>query len=618
MTERCLVCLESGDVPEAGVHGNCARRLFGTRTIPEIEVDPANLHLLGLSMAGRVTLSGVQRKLSLGRERKTLRVVTEHSAFILKPDVAEYPCLPANEHLTMRLADLVGLETPAFGLVRLRDGALALLVRRFDRTDSGGKLPMEDFCQLTGRAPSEKYQGSAEACVKILNRHSSAPIVDALTLFRQLLFSWWVGNDDLHLKNVSLLSTVPGSPKLSPVYDLVNTSIVIPDAEMAMTMGGKRRRFDATDWLGFARHARLPPEIVAEEAEGILAAAKPAIELVRRSFLRDDLKRAYARGIVERHSGILALRNEARSESTRVASSRAEPRAVSSDQCARTVLMLRRAFEEEDLSLGGSEIERDLGELEWLGGEERSPFDLYREEPARAGDALVKLVRYDRLRKALDRAASFPGYSDLVKHLRKLRLPKSGRGDSQAWNHLFEVECAAQLSQPFWRPEFREPDIVLRCEDAIGIACKRPRGVKTIARNVADGCAQIQRAGLPGFVAVSLDLALDSALLAVDHVGNVRAAAREALERVVGEIRADVATVLPPCEADVAAQDGVLGVIFCATFLTAAGWSEELAYLNTHFESTWVVNPAVPELEGTLEFFANVLSVGQAELRQQP
>ena len=159
----CLICLgEMGRRPALGAyHRDCLQRLFGAATIPEIDVEIAKLHTVGLAMVGRTSLSGVQRKVSLGlsADRKTLQVALGAQRYILKPQTETYPSLPENEHVTMRLAELAGLEIPPCGLFRLKDDSTAYLVLRFDRTPEGRKLRQEDFCQLAQKSPKEKYDG---------------------------------------------------------------------------------------------------------------------------------------------------------------------------------------------------------------------------------------------------------------------------------------------------------------------------------------------------------------------------------------------------------------------------------------------------------------------------
>ena len=292
MAEPCRLCL--GPTEDGAEHPACLRRLFGRPQRPPIEVDPANLHWFGQEMAGRTSVSGVQRKVSLGWSHKHLRVVAGRSSYLLKPAESAYPSLPENEHLSMKLAELAGFEAPPCGLVPLRDGNLAYLVKRFDRRGHGRRLAMEDFCQLAGLPPAEKYQGSAEQCLKLVRRHSTAPGVDAALLFRLFLFAWWIGNGDLHRKNLALLCPDAQTARLAPVYDLVNTAILIPEDSLALTVRSKRSRLDRADWRSFGADGGLPEKLVAKELDRLPALLDAALAFVQASFLPGRLRAAYA------------------------------------------------------------------------------------------------------------------------------------------------------------------------------------------------------------------------------------------------------------------------------------------------------------------------------------
>lgn len=300
MSESCLVCLGAlGASDEHGVHRKCARALYGSSKPPVIDLQPASLHLFGQQMAGRVSISGLQRKVSLGWVKRTLRVAAVGSAYILKPE-GSLPELPANEHLTLQLAALAGIETPANGLVRLTGDQMAFVVQRFDRDKKGRRHPMEDFCQLNGKYASEKYDGSAELCADTIRRFADEPIVDLMRLYRQMLFSWWAGNGDLHLKNLSLLSTEGGPYQLSPAYDLVNTTIVIKDDPLALSLQGKKSDVTRADWLAFGEYCGLAPRLVEREIARLTATLPDALPLVENSFLGGDPKVRYERVLQER------------------------------------------------------------------------------------------------------------------------------------------------------------------------------------------------------------------------------------------------------------------------------------------------------------------------------
>lgn len=290
----CDACLEPVDAPDR-YHAACLDALFGAAHVPELDLDLARLHTFALAMVGRTSLSGVQRKVSLGlsTDRATLRVATDGLQFILKPQAATFPHLPENEHLTMQIARRAGLDVPPCALVSLRDGSLAYIVRRFDRLPSGRKLRMEDFCQLAERPAKDKYVGSAELCVRLVKRYATEPIVELRRLYRLLVVAWWTGNGDAHLKNFALLCGEDGRHRVAPAFDLLCTRLVIPDDRLALPVGGRDDRLGVGTWRRLAAYAGLPDR-AAERVRAEVAAATPgACALVERSRLPAEMKAAY-------------------------------------------------------------------------------------------------------------------------------------------------------------------------------------------------------------------------------------------------------------------------------------------------------------------------------------
>jgi len=299
---RCLVCLGELSEQEGSAHARCARKIGGAPGLPEIDLDLARLHTAGLAMVGRSSLSGVQRKISLhlSTHRSTLRLEVGAGSYILKPQAQAFPHLPENEHATLLLAAECGIEVAPSCLLPLTDGTLAFLTRRFDRTNDGAKRRQEDFCQLAGLAPKQKYEGSAELCFRLIRRFATEPGIDALRLYRLLLFCWWTGNGDAHLKNFSLLADAEGIVRLSPAYDLLSTCLVIPDDPLALPVGGKQAGLTRRSWMDLGSYAGLPPKVVARELGLPVLRLAAAEALIARSFLPDEMKDAYQRLLRER------------------------------------------------------------------------------------------------------------------------------------------------------------------------------------------------------------------------------------------------------------------------------------------------------------------------------
>ncbi len=160
-----------------------------------------------MARATKMSIQGVQPKLSarlLVKEGR-FEVVDRGGRYILKPQTHLYPNLPENEDLTMRLARTVGIELPLHGLVFSADGSLTYFIRRFDRGARSRKLAVEDFAQLAGLTRATKYAFSMERLIPILDRYCTFPAVEKLELFRRTLFCYLTGNEDMHLKNFSLI-----------------------------------------------------------------------------------------------------------------------------------------------------------------------------------------------------------------------------------------------------------------------------------------------------------------------------------------------------------------------------------------------------------------------------
>ena len=307
MSRVCRICL--GDVPgNDDYHPRCLLALFGTSKVPSLDIEVSKLQTAALAMVGHTALSGIQKKISvsLTADRATLEVAAIGGRYVLKPQPGTHPAVPENEHVTTRLAGLVEIETAPNGLIPLKDGSLAFIVKRFDRLPDGRKVRQEDFCQLAELSPGEKYDsGSAELCVRMLRKYASEPPVEILKLYTLLVFCWWTGNGDMHLKNFSLLTDEDGIMRLTPAYDLVCTRLVFPDDHFAIPLQGKEDNLRRGDWKKFADYCKLPEKVALRVLDNQVAVVPDALKLIERSFLPDDQKEAYKQLIEERASGLL-------------------------------------------------------------------------------------------------------------------------------------------------------------------------------------------------------------------------------------------------------------------------------------------------------------------------
>ena len=301
---RCLSCQKPIPELEEGYHIRCARRLFDAKWVPVIPFSSTDIVTQAAKMIGNISISGVQPKLSvhLDKKEKVLAVVETGGHFILKPQVEQFRNLPENENLCMNIAEDLGIETPPHGLLRFQDGRFCYVIRRFDRLKDGSKLHQEDFQQLTGI--EDKYAGSAERAGKAILSFSSAPLLDAVILFERLLLFFVVGNGDAHLKNFSMLKRPELGYRLSPVYDIVNSRLVLPSEkeEMSLSINGKRNNLKREDFIALARHMGFADRVVAAVFDRIENKKEAITAGVESSFLPKKMKAGFREIFEERWS----------------------------------------------------------------------------------------------------------------------------------------------------------------------------------------------------------------------------------------------------------------------------------------------------------------------------
>lgn len=307
---RCLVCTETLKNNEQKYHKKCIERLFPDGKLPEFDIAMADIRKLAkVSVQSNITIPGVQRKLSLEIQRglvetSKLTIVSFKGNFILKPPSQDYEELPENEHCTMLMAEKLGIETVPFGLIQFKTGELAYLTRRIDRTEAGGKLAMEDMCQLTNRPTELKYKGSHEQIAKVILKFSENPYLDIVRYFDQVLFTFLSGNADMHLKNFSLINDPKTGWKLAPAYDMVSTRLVIDEKrdpeELAIPAGGKKRKITKNVIASFGNNMGMNKKQISNRFENLYSSKTVVLECIQNSFLSPPLKEKYAELVQER------------------------------------------------------------------------------------------------------------------------------------------------------------------------------------------------------------------------------------------------------------------------------------------------------------------------------
>ena len=254
--------------------------------------------------AGKMSIQGLQLKLSavLRTTEGRIEIVDRGGKYILKPQSRDFPELPENEDLTMHLAGVVGVEVPLHGLVRSADQSFTYFIKRFDR-EGRTRIPQEDFAQLSGASRETKYDSSMEKVAGVVKQYCTFPAIENVKLWERTLLSFLVGNEDMHLKNFSLV-TRNDKVELSPAYDFLNTTIALKNAkeELALPLNGKKSNLTRRDLVDYFARERLGiKDAVLNDVLSRFTKALPVWrELLGRSFLSEDLKKHYGEVLDER------------------------------------------------------------------------------------------------------------------------------------------------------------------------------------------------------------------------------------------------------------------------------------------------------------------------------
>ena len=260
--------------------------------------------------ADKMSIQGVQPKLSakLNVKDEVFDIVDRGGEYILKPQNNFYPELPENESLTMKLAELIGVEVPLSGMIYSSDGKFTYFIKRFDRYGRNKKLSLEDFAQLAGKSRETKYDYSMEKLITLIDTFCTFPAIEKVKLFRLSIFNFLIGNEDMHLKNFSLI-TRDNKVELSPAYDLLNTTIVVPKSqeEIALPLAGKKRNLSTKILIDYFAKERLKlnQTIISQVFNRINTEWNNWEKLIKISFLSNEMKEKYFELMKKRKAVVL-------------------------------------------------------------------------------------------------------------------------------------------------------------------------------------------------------------------------------------------------------------------------------------------------------------------------
>jgi len=311
MKNKCLYCYEKLKNGE-DFHEKCSLDFFGQKEAPQLLYALEEMSELAKNVVERsIAVPGVQPKLSMSLINETsefthsrLTIVGALGGnYIFKPPSNDFPEMPANEHLTMRIAESFGIQTVPSSLIRLQSGELSYITKRIDRGDKGEKKHMLDMFQIT--EAYDKYRSSSEKIGNALGNYSSNTLLDKLFFFELTLFSFLLGNNDMHLKNFSMIETATGW-SLAPAYDLLNATIINPEdkEEMALTLNGRKNKLERIDFEQLGDNLGLTTKQIQSVFKRFYKLTPAAVKWIDISFLSNKMKTLYRENVEERYRRI--------------------------------------------------------------------------------------------------------------------------------------------------------------------------------------------------------------------------------------------------------------------------------------------------------------------------
>ncbi len=231
--------------------------------------------LTGSFDADPVGLSGIQPKVSPGMLSAPTQTPTGAAILKLNPD--EYPHLVENEHFFMRMATDCGLRVATTRLLHDSHGRSALLVTRFDRAGAT-RIAQEDACQVANIYPASKYRIKTETALTALGdacaRGGGSRVAAVAELFKTVVFSWLIGNGDLHGKNLSIFNP-DGIWQPTPAYDLLCTQPYMRWRDpMALNLYGRSNRLTRAHFIESGERLGLRPRATGAMIDGVVDGAR--------------------------------------------------------------------------------------------------------------------------------------------------------------------------------------------------------------------------------------------------------------------------------------------------------------------------------------------------------
>jgi len=179
-------------------------------------------------------ISGVQPKtVALLKNKETVHF----KEYIIKTWGDEFPNLAENEYFCLQACKKVGIQIPN---IQLSKNKKFLVVENFIFQEDE-IFGFEEILSLMDKNKTQKYSGSYEQVAKIIYQFTTNKQESLREYFKIVVMNYLLKNGDAHLKNFGLLFSDDFSMiRLSPAYDIVNTTAYIFKDKPALTLGGKK------------------------------------------------------------------------------------------------------------------------------------------------------------------------------------------------------------------------------------------------------------------------------------------------------------------------------------------------------------------------------------------
>ena len=285
----CLCCGKEIVNEDNYWHKKCIKKFFSQSVLPTLKINTDDENI---KKNIKVFVPGVQKKLSVHIDKdsdKRISYYDEDSRYIIKLE-NDYKEITVAEQVTMLMANDFGIRTCEHGLIKV-DNSYIYIVKRFDRKETN-KIHVEDFCQLSNKLTNSKYKGSYEQAGKIIDRYSEYKKLDKIELYKVVIFSFVTLNNDMHLKNFSLIEDK--SIRLSPAYDLLPTNLFVDDGtDFALQLNGKDRNITKKDLIKLGMTLEIDDKIINKIISDLTSKEESFINIINNSLLSDSFKEKY-------------------------------------------------------------------------------------------------------------------------------------------------------------------------------------------------------------------------------------------------------------------------------------------------------------------------------------